>query len=163
MAINFNQSSAAMLIQLINEDNGTSITQADVNIGLPSDYAGTAGRNTQVTISAKAGRPYSGSFTFHYKRLQLGTAWNSGIVFTTGTAYVDTHSILPLINSQFGLQLDTSDITNTTFTGGTATLTAASTSLIWKGSVSITLNAPTVALSTIFSVVDLNGFEYPAF
>ena len=37
--------------------------------------------------------------------------------------------MLSLINTQYNLQLDTSDITNTTFTGGVATLTAALESL----------------------------------
>lgn len=163
MAINFNQSSTGMLLQLINQDNASTLTQADVSFGVPSPYAGTAGRDTQVTATAKAGRPYSGSFTFHYKRLDLGTTWATGIQFTTGTSYTNTHSILSLINTQYNLQLDTSDITNTVFTGGVATLTASPQSLVWKGTVTITLNAPTVALSTIFSVADLNGFVYPTF
>lgn len=163
MAINYNQTSTAMLLQLINEDNGTTITQADINFGTPSTYAGTGGRDTQVTVSPKIGRPFTGTFTFHYKRLNLGQAWPAGIQFTTGTAYADTHAVLNLINTQYNLQLDTSDITNTTFTGGVATLTAAPQSLVWKGTVQITLNAPSVALTTVFTVAELNGFAYPTF
>lgn len=161
MTINLNQSSSEMLLDLINQDNNTTFTLADISFGIPTEYAGIGGRNTLVTVSAKPGRPYLGSFTFHYKRLDFSILWPTGLQFTTNIAYGNTHAILNLINNEYSLGLKEEDIANTTFVSGVATLTALSTSLAWIGSVQIQLNIPTSDIPSIISAPDLNGFSYP--
>jgi len=77
------------LIDLINQDNGSTLTLADVTLSDPSvvDYAG---RNTKVTVTGNVDSPYENTKDVFYNRLALTRLGFIGIITDT-----------PLTNEQF--------------------------------------------------------------
>jgi hypothetical protein len=90
------------ILSEINRVNGVSLTTAYVDVTdiRPTNTAG--GRNTAVTVTAKAiaGNPYKGQTTFYYYRMDIGSL--DKIIYyqlppLTATKYSDTLSSLNTI------------------------------------------------------------------
>lgn len=77
MNINVSKTGAENFLDLILESNpagASRINIGTVDLSAPVAYAGTNGRNTEVTLTMKANQSAEGSQTFHYIRLGVGAA-----------------------------------------------------------------------------------------
>jgi hypothetical protein len=158
MAINFNQSSRLMLIQLINEENNTNVPESALVLGTPSPIGGP--RNTQITVSAAAQTNYTSNETFTYNRLNMHTFFAGPINVLSGSISTTT-DLLPIINAQRNVMLTVDDIVVAAVSGLTVTLQAKSTSFVWVGSVEVNITLPAVNLADLWTKVALDGFVYP--
>ncbi len=171
MSTNYNQLPRKILVDLINADNGSALTTGVVTFGNPSVITGLGGRNTAVVVSAAGGSGYSGNVTVNYKRIDIATVPGSrSLQFQAGDA-VNVSDLIDEINAAYGILLQAEDYVDAalpTFDGVTPhevqyfDLVAAANSLIWTGTLTLTLNGNDVPLSNVVTVLDLNGLTYTA-
>lgn len=114
MAIDFTKSCKEVLLQRINQDNGTSFTANMVDFGVPTPIAGVVeaagARNTTILIMPRAGSGLKGSVTLSYRRRNLNQFENSANnTFTKGGA-IKIIDLLATIRTQLGIGLDEDDI-----------------------------------------------------
>lgn len=159
MAIDFNQPSEKMMMDLINQDNNQSLSLAVVQLSAPSPATGN--RNSTVTLSARPASGYVGVVPFFYDRLNLAEFFVGGLEFV-GTGITTTADLLPLINAQYQLQMGETDIILEPIVDGEVSLRAAPGSYLWIGEVDVVITDPLIDLEEILPVTELSGFEYPA-
>lgn len=125
------------LIDLINTDNGTTLTLADVTLSDPSvvDYAS---RNTKVTVTSNPDSPYENTKDVYYNRLALTRLGYIGII--TDIA-ISNDDFLNLISSNKQVQLLADEFQSFTIPVlevgeiGKVTLIAKPTAIKWLGQV----------------------------
>ena len=168
MKVNPLVSAVQNILDLVNAANTAQVlTSAQVTVGAPSIAAGTAGRNTAVTLTAIA--DFTGTVDFSYTRQSLAT----GAVASTAPAKVDTlvdddqaasvakvAAALGLVAGEFVASAFTAP--EDAVTDGSITLTALSTSLLYTGVRVVTLSLADTSLATATPVTDLDGFEAEA-
>ncbi|MNE00904.1 hypothetical protein D3C80_933280 [compost metagenome] len=168
MKVNVAKSAIQNILDLVNGANvGQVLTTAQVTVGNPSAVAGTAGRNTEVTLTAIA--DYTGTQTYAYTRRSIAT----DAVASTAPAKVDTLvddteaeavakvvTALGLVAGEFDISAYTAPVDEST--DGSVTLTAKATSLLYTGVRVVVLSLQDVSLATATPVTDLDGFEAEA-
>jgi hypothetical protein len=170
MATDFTKSAQQILIDLINATNATAITSADVTF---SNMAPTGGgnRNTGIRVTAVANSGYLNHVDVTYDRVDLAQIPGSRpVVFNLGSV-TSAFGLLPAINAAYGINLTTDDVEDDpmpTFHGDPLetepfTLRAKSGSLIYRGSLSLTIDGNDIDLATLITVTELNGLVYPTF
>lgn len=98
----------AILLSIVNQMEGSSITTADVDFGLPQRATGSLPvRNTKILITPKSDSGYYGIKTLWYNRIHISELGN--IVVNKGTA-TTVSQLLPAINSKYGISLTAGDI-----------------------------------------------------
>lgn len=162
-----------IVLDLINTDNSTSLTLGLVDFGLPTVTAGeNPAKNTTLTVTAKAGSGYTGSQVVEYNRVSLDTI---PVIAAKPATYQlgDATKIADLIeeiNAMYGIKMVPADYVDgdlPTFEGlpneeHTVQLVAAADSLIYIGSLVLTLKAADIELSSVITVTALNGLTYVA-
>jgi len=171
MKINAANSAIQNVLDLVIDANsGLALTSAKVTVGAPSVFAGTAGRNTQVTLTAVANAGFSGTKVVDYTRLGVltGTATAAaeaaaGIVVAPAATAAEVKAILV---AQFGLVADQVEVADLVLpvnesTPGSITLAAVAGSLLYVGneSVILTVADADVPLEDAVTNDQLNGFE----
>ena len=134
-------SGALQIIKQINEDNGLTLDETMVTVGVPSTYSGFEPGNTQVTISGVPEFGVHGSIDVIYSRLSLTRFTTSGANLVVDVVTNATWTqVVEAINVQYGINLTTDDYEDfpeyTPIASGStlATLTIKSTSLKYVGS-----------------------------
>lgn len=164
------QAPLANLMGYINAANGLALVASDLTFSQPKPTDGTwqgvaTTKNTKITLRPATGK-YVGKVTVVYDRLQLGDF----VKFRPSTpvpAYQITkvHDLLPALIGAWGLNLTTDDVENDdlglTNGAGTFTLRAKATSLIWLGSVPVTVAVGGADLMALTKVTNLPGLNYP--
>ena len=145
----YDKSSLDLLGRRINRDNpDLKVTLDSSNIivlgGPYTSGLGTSGRNTRVVLNGKTGSGVVGKKEFFYDRLNIGALFNGiTVVFAAKGDSATVADLLPALNEQYGLGLTAADITNGATKLGTGysptpvTLTIATTSLAYTGSLSV--------------------------
>lgn len=165
---NFTQTDEQIILGLINNDNGTSFTPAQIIFGVAAT-ANDAGNvlKTNLTITAATGSGYRGSQTFAYNRVPMTFMTDLDPALVLVTDELTTHDLLAYLNEHFGVNFTPADIVlanlpDSEFDVETAfDLTATPESKIFHGTVSLKLTAPTVQLNTVLTVTDLDGLYPP--
>lgn len=164
------QKPLANLLGYINSANGLSLLADDLSFSVPKPTDGTwqgvsTAKNTKLTLRPKTNK-YTGKVTVVYDRLNLSDFKKfkpSLPVLAYGITTV--YALLPSILSSWGLNLTTDDVVdgplNLTNGAGTFTLTAKDTSLIWLGSIDVTVAVGGADLSALTTVTNLPGLNYP--
>lgn len=165
---NYAQSDEAIVLGLINNDNGTAFTPAQIIFGAAAS-AGDVGNvlKTTLTITAATGSGYRGSQTFNYNRVPMSFMDDLDPSLVIVSDELTTHDLLPYLNEHFGVNFTTADVVlanlpeflpdvNTDFV-----ITATAASKIFHGSVTLTGTAPTIEISTVLTVTDLDGLYPP--
>jgi hypothetical protein len=160
-----------IVLDLINTDNSTSLTLGLLDFGLPTVTAGeTPEKNTTLTVTAKAGSGYTGSQVVQYNRVNLSTI--PGIAEKEATYQLGdalkVSDLIDEINAMYGIKLVPADYVDAdlpTFEGlpneeHTVQLVAAADSLIYIGSLVLTLKSADIELSSVITVTALNGLTY---
>ncbi len=160
-SINYSQSSADILLAVINQANGTSETLSTVSFGSPQPMPAGSVRDTSVVVSAVAGGGRTGSVTVYFDRINLNTLFSLQPLYIVATNPQTTWDLVPILNNVFGLGLQTTDILQTNITSNTVTLQADPNSLAYEGSVAATIvppaTSPTISFVTDVGVTDLMG------
>lgn len=155
------------LLALVNRDNNTNIVDDQITLGLPlvNPDAGIA-RDTKITLSAVPGKGFRGAVTVWYNRIDLSILFknvsaNVGLEITEG---MTTDALIPLINAKYGTDFEVSDFEAATplvVEGGTATLTAKTDNVAYKGAFDVAYGLEEIALDSVVLVTTLTGFNYP--
>lgn len=96
-----------IVFDLLNEQNGTALTSADVELGTPT--VATGSRNSQVKITARAASEYSGEVVLNYNRLDI-QGFTFGTQLTVEAKNAELHSeVIDLINAKLGINLTEDD------------------------------------------------------
>lgn len=170
MKINIALSAVANFLALLNNDNpGKAFSATNVTLGTPTVAAGTAGRNTEIVITAVENQGYSGTETVSYTRQELaaGAAIATAKDIPVSVAPADTDAeILTKVATALGLLESELTISNVVdpeneSTPGSADITADVDSLLYTGTYSVTLSVPDadVPLADAITTTDLSGFE----
>ena len=168
MKINASKSALANLIDQILADNvGKSLTEAQFTAGVPAVVAGTGGRNTEVTLTAVVGQGYTGSVTFAYTRLDLDSGTASPVTSVEVLLADDQAASLAKVIAAKGLvaaevegSAYTAPVDDTT--PGTITITPKADSVLYVGGpvvIELTVPAADPDMGETFATTDLNGFE----
>jgi hypothetical protein len=174
MKLNIALSAVANVLGAINAANtavSLALTEAQVTFAAPAVTAGTAGRNTSITLTGVNGQGVEGSRTFSYTRQSLA----AGAVASTAPASVTTApgdtEAASLTKVATALGLLAGEFTSSAFTApadmttpGTITLTANAASLVYTGARTVALNFPDsdVDFATLAPTTDLDGFDAEA-
>lgn len=139
---------------------------AQATFGIPkalTPLQGDAIQNDTAVLVSMPQSPYggdTGSKWLYYNRMDLGRLQPvtlSGILLPPGTAFT-LSSMLPQINTLYGVNLDVSDIVDANYVAGNGpyTMQASSNSLAWEGQLNV---AVVVDLSLMTPVTSLAGFD----
>jgi hypothetical protein len=182
MQINLQKTAIVNFLDLINFDNSTSLTEAEVSIGVPAAWDdGNGGvdndRNSIVTLSAVADSGYAGTVDIRYYRLDVDTIATNGAITLerTLTESSTVETALSALVTQLGVlpeEVELTDELGAALTelpaiaeGQTATVyvTAATDSLTYSGTVAATLSPyvnPDQPMSETVTTTDASGFDY---
>lgn len=179
MQINLSKTASKNLIDLINDTNSTSLTDAEITIGAPTEFVdgeGTNDRNTQAEVSAVPGSGYTDSVTVRYYRLDLDVLRGARVLSYTKSESSTLGSFIDAITTQLEVieeEVEMVDDQDTVLTdlpaladGNPATffVRAKSDSYTYIGSAEVTLEPIPVTEEPIDETVtqqDLNGFDEP--
>lgn len=162
-----------VLVDLINADNSLALTSELITFGLPTAATGESPpKNTELTVSAAPGSGYSGSVVVTYNRVAISTLPTISAKpaeFQLGDA-TTIKDLIPEFNALYGVVLTEDDYTDAPlpeFTGTaneshTIQLVAKADSLIYIGSIELTIKGDDVPLSSVLTVLSLNGLTYEA-
>lgn len=136
------------IISLVNYENDTQFTLASVDVSSPTTYSGVIGANTQVTVSAKPNKGFTGQVDFIYSRIDFGMFKNSANKVPVTVPYEATWAqVIAAVNTTYGTNLTSDDyVDEPSWVPPTVnlewTLTIKSTSLVFIGSavLAITVN-----------------------
>jgi hypothetical protein len=104
----FKKDSESIVLDLINEQNGTAFSASQVALGEP--VAGE-GKATTMLVSAKVGSGYRGTYSFQYNRVDLVDVPTLADG-TTHEADIEKFSdVVTFLNDKFGLNLSAADLT----------------------------------------------------
>lgn len=167
-----------VIVALINRTNsatGLALTKDLVSFGPPSVATG-GDYNTSVTVTAEAGSGYSGDDVFNYDRVHLTTdvgdaytasAAERNLTFPVGDATTIAEIVLEF-NARLGVNLTSVDFVDgplPTFNGEPneeqpVQIVATADSLVYRGSVMITLKAQDIPLADAIVVKRGAGLTY---
>ena len=165
-----------VVIDLINTDNGTSLTSALVSLGVP--IVATGGLNTSVTVTAAPGSGYKGSQTVTYNRLALQADIADKFLAQTATPPRDLifqigdakkiSDIIPELNTRLNINLTVDDFIDGDLPAFAGTVNeshdvqvvAHQDSLCYTSSLTFTLKAEEIELSSVITTTALNGLVY---
>ena len=169
MANDFSKVSKQILIDQINTDNSTALTDQIIGFALPVAGAEGDPKNTSLVVNALPGSGYTGNVTVTYNRVALSAFVGSkDLTFQKGDA-TTLKDLIPEINTLLGFNLQDDDYVDAaipTFTGEPneehdVILAANADSLAYIGSITITVKGADVELSTVITTTVLNGLTAP--
>lgn len=168
MKINLARTPVQNILDLVKDANPLlTLTEAQFTLSAPAVVAGTAGRNTEVTLTAVVGQGKTGTKTVAYTRLDPVTGPNEGAA-TTGVEVAGdatAAAIKAQLVALFGVLADEVDVADlvlpTEGVDGSINLVADADSLLYVGTsaVVLKLQAEEQDLGTEITQSDLNGFE----
>lgn len=178
MQINLSKTAAKNLIDLINSENNTALTSAEITLGVPAEFVdgeGVNDRNTQIEISAVPGSGYTDSVMVRYYRLDLEVLKGVRVLTYVKSESSTLESFIDTIATQLEVIEDQIEIVDAegnvlealpTLEGGPAqfTVRAKADSFTYIGSTDCTLEPIPVTEEPIETEVtnqDLEGFDYP--
>lgn len=109
--IDYTQPAQQILVDLINQKNGTALRTQDVDFSAPEVSMNTAlNTNTLVKLTAKAGSGYFGTRDIHYTRLSVSDILESKPLEVQPIVETLLSEFLPAINEAYGTFLKIEDI-----------------------------------------------------
>ena len=155
------------LLDLINRDNGTTLTLEDLIFGNPSpatpDVEGGI-QNTQIKVFGVESQGLAGQFVFKYRRIDLARLFvgrEPVAQVPAGTALLA--DVLTSLSERYGIALPVAEFMWQPPVEGSnvGTVTPIPTSLYWAPvSLDVTLVEKMVDLSTDIATTSLPGFAY---
>ncbi len=158
----FKFTSQELVLAMVNAANSLRLDLNRVEFVDPVPTSGT--HNTQATMRAKAGGGFEGSFPIKYNRLDFNVLFSAYPVTLDPEVYTSSDQLLPLINEDYGLNLQPEDIVieSVNVVNDKYVLKASASSIAWFGQTDVTFRVDITAVSN-FPVTQLNGVFMPAF
>lgn len=168
----FTQPSNKIVLDLINDDNNTSLTVGTVTLEVKPEVIPEF-RNTTVEISAIPGSGYTGSMTLEYNRLDIQDFVDlyepAGFEIVQGEA-VTVADLMPEINQAMAINLvEDIDFFDQLFAEWVGepnetqlvNVPMIADSLVYIGTLSFTLKANIIPLANVITVTILDGLNLP--
>lgn len=155
------------LLDLINRDNGTTLTLDDLIFGSPSPAAPDVEggiQNTQIKVFGVESRGFAGQFVFKYRRIDLARLFvgrEPVAQVPAGTALLA--DVLASLSARYGVELPVAEFMWQPPLEGSnvGTITPIPTSLYWAPApLDVTLVEKKVDLTTDIVTTSLPGFTY---
>ncbi len=154
------------MLDLINQGNGSALTLESVTYGIPVVDVG-GDRNTSITVNAVPGSDYSGSTNFLYNRADIGLVPSFR---TTEFIVGDVEHLSDFIdklNYEYDINItedDFVDVAVPPFEGTEdetieVTLETTPGSLVFFGSLVVTIRPSGMFLGSAFTTTALDGFD----
>lgn len=164
MADDYSLPSKQRLINLINDDNGSSLTEQQVTFSNPEVW-NEYGRNTRVLLTANPESGLSGTRYFYYNRLNISVLLNQ---LSENDFYVrvdeptTTYDLLNDILSRYGVFLSSADVRQDPILPGatSALIRTRANSYGWVGQVSVSILPTIPELTDLIEFTGLTGFNY---
>lgn len=167
-ASDFTKEDKQIIIDLVNAKvPGLALTPELVTFGLPTAQD-INGRNTKLTITAVPGSGYKNFKDLEYNRVDLAVIPGArSKEFPVGNA-VQISEMIPEINARYGINLTANDFVDgplPIFAGEPNekkdfVITASADSLIYRGTLTLTVAAEDLDLAILISDPVLDGLEY---
>jgi hypothetical protein len=167
--IDYTEEPEEVLIDLINIYNQTRFSTGHLFFGMPQILPGANNPNTSLVVYAKKFSGYKGQVTIRYQRLEIATqvSPDESTVFDIGSA-VMLSDLIPAINTQLGVNLNPTDFLDAQLQfrpgGETNTyqqaLTMLDYSLLYKGTLMMTIRTNEIALKDVVVKPVLSAFAY---
>src|SRR6185312_10747537 len=188
----YSKTSLQMVVDLLNASNSglpVPISLSNVKFGIPTAITPGTGQiqDTQIKVIALASGQYVGNQLLTYRRLDSTVLFRSvplrvdlySAAAAVGVSPYSMSQLLPYINAKYGLNLQTTDITDVAFAGcttnaqptiglvagslnSTALLTFTTTNTAWKGSITVFWVQAPQDLSTLLATGSLEtALTYP--
>lgn len=168
----FKKDSASIVLDLINEQNGKAFTAGQIALGEP--VAGV-GKETSLTVTAKVGSGYRGSYTFNYNRVDLTDVPNLADGTTHEVDIAKFSDVVSFVNTKFGLNVSALDVTidgvdltieDPAYTSNydevkAFNIAAKGNSLVWLGATPISLTRVRQDLSAVWTNSNPDGLYAP--
>lgn len=150
-----------VLLKELNKLNGQSYTLGDVDIRRLTDV-----ENAQLVPLSTGALAGMGNGAFTHKAIDLndlGKIWPGTIVILRTPTLIEA---ITRISQQLGITFSSTDLMDVHIpdVGGTIALTAASTSLIFKGTTNVTVQVKSIPTAAIYPLTDLTrtkGWDGP--
>jgi hypothetical protein len=177
MANDLTKAPKQIILDMVNAKSGAGFTLATFAwAGLPE--VEPSGKNTSLSLVAVAGSGYKNTRIIRYNRMHLGTdigaafiasATGRDLVFSIGDA-TKIADLIPELNARLNIALTGDDFTDgdlPTFTGAVnethpVQVVVKADSLIYTGSITLTLKADDVDLATAIPDAEMDGLTYAA-
>lgn len=157
------------LLDLINRDNGTTLTAAQVTVAAAAaNVDGGILRDSTVRVNAVPGEGFKGFVDVWYNRIDLAVLFKN---IDANVAYVaqpgdTTDALIPLINAKYGTDFEVGDFAVAPLVvsedAQTVTMTAAAGNVAYIGSFDVVYAEFAQALDSVVLVTTLTGFNYPS-
>ena len=170
----FSKLPVQIVFDLINEQNNTHLDPSLVELGLPT-VTTTAGAlyNSDITVTAIEGSGYSGSVVLGYNRLDVqGFLFGETLLLAVGDAE-NFSDLIPEINLKLRTNITADDYIEGSIleAGGEweglpnetkqITIQMNPDSLVFIGSLTLTLHAEDIPLDSILLTISMDGLNYP--
>lgn len=169
----YNKESAAIVLDLINEQHGTAFTPGQLALGEP--VAGD-GKVTTLTVSAKVGSGYRGAYSFSYNRVPLPEVPNLTEEVTHEVDITKFSDVVTFLNNQFGLNIGPDDVMidgvdltveDPAYSSEfdevkTFNVTAKNKSLVWLGEAALSLTRVRQELGSVWTNSNPDGLYAPS-
>lgn len=158
-----------LVVDIINNDNGTSLTPDMVTFGTPVLLDGSGKYNSQVVATATDKSIYRGSTTISYNRIDIGDIPAGRPTIFPVFQEVNISDLIPKIDEAFNLALTPADYIDAllpTFLDNIPNeekpfdLFAAPTSLIFLNKLTLRVHRPAINLLLAIPNVILSGLTY---
>ena len=168
--MSYQKTSVLSILQYVNEANGTSFVEGELEFSAPQVVAGTwregtTQRNTAVRVSGVAPK-YQGRKVLTYDRLDLASLDRLPGFVVKGFEATSIHQLLANIRQYTGVNLTAADVEDSALVDDgngniSGVLSAKPTSLGWIGSLAVNVTAGGIALDEEITNAELPGLNYP--
>ena len=163
------QESNAILVDLINHTNESSIDYDQVSVTNPTVYNGFNSGNTNATVSALPNSGFTGSVTINYNRIELPRFENNVDQAIVSVPYNSTwDQVVSIFNSTYFTNLTPDDYEpEAGFPAGIEEdstswiLVAKDDSLIYQGAINLDIRVVYISMEDVVSDTVLNGLVFP--
>lgn len=155
-----NQPSAQIIVDQINQDNNLSFTVDQINFGAPSPVTESGKRDTDIPVTAVAGKGYVGSNIVNLDRLKGELLFLNYTPKITVDSPATTADLLPAINARFGFQITTAEIVDVALSAAgsdgsiTQLITFKDSCLAYEGKFTVIVNPGTVVQDGVLLTED---------
>lgn len=172
----FKKAPEEIIFDLLAFDNPSKpINATVVSLGIPTIATGDSPpANTDLEVASKAGSGYVGNVVVHYNRLAIqGFIAAAGVeggslILPVGDA-VKFKDVIPEINTALGINVtdkdyidgDIGDWEGTPNETKKIDIITNADSLVFTGTLTLTLHAEDIELSSVITVTTLSGLNYP--
>lgn len=166
VAIDLTKPPEELVIDLINHDNGTQLTSAQLSFGIPELSNNI--HNTRILATAKPNSHLRGSVSISYNRIDIGAIPNGRSTTFPITTEQKVSDLVPAIDAAYSLKLTPNDyidgplptLPHGTGQMGSVDLVASPNSLVFINKLSLSLDRPGILLSDIMTNLVLRGLNY---